>query len=369
MKSKLGLFQLYCIVIQAQFGSAIISIANAVSEKAGPGGWVSCLLGGAANSLYVYMLWRLMMAAGDRNVFQFLMQRLGGFTGRLILTLSILLYTLILYIILTGWLYTTELWAYPRTPEWFLMLTLFGVCIYLALQPFRVYARFAVFCTLFMPSFIVLSGYMLKDWNPYHLLPVFEAGPLSILDGAFVTLWGLTGAEIMLLLPGKYTHADRVKVLRTAMYASWTTTFFYAFCVFSSMALFGEEMIVFIREPLLYQMKAISLTIIERFDLIVLSVWILFILTSFYSYFMLIVSSISAMLRKQQEAPKPITYISGSILFAICLYQLTAEQLDQLQSVTNRFAPLVSFGLIASMLLLVWLTGLKKNLRGDRSSS
>ncbi|MFF2090041.1 GerAB/ArcD/ProY family transporter [Paenibacillus sp. NPDC058174] len=364
MKSKLGLFQLYCIIMQAQFGSAIISIANAVSKKSGSGGWLSCLIGGAINSLYIYMLWRLMMSAGERNVFQFLMQRLGGFGGRIILTLSVLLYTLILYIILTGWLYTTELWAYPRTPEWFLMLTLFGVCIYLALQPFRVYARFAVFCTLFMPSFIVLSGYMLKDWNPYHLLPVFEAGPLSILDGAFVALWGLTGAEIMLLLPGHYAHADRVKVLRMAMYASWTTTFFYAFCVFSSMALFGKEMIVFIREPLLYQMKAISLNIIERFDLIVLSLWILFILTSFYSYFMLIVSSMSAMFRTQQEAAKPITYVCGIVLFAICLYQLTAEQLDQLQSVTNRYAALISFGLIACMMLLLWLTGLKNKLGG-----
>ncbi|WP_141505635.1 GerAB/ArcD/ProY family transporter [Paenibacillus luteus] len=364
MKSKLGLFQLYCIVMQAQFGSAIISIAHSVSEKSGPGGWVSCLLGGAANSLFIYMLWRLMMSAGERNVFQFLMQRLGGFGGRIILTLSILLYVLILYIILSGWLYTTELWAYPRTPEWFLLLTLFGVCIYLALQPFRVYARFAVFCTLFMPLFIVLSGYMLKDWNPYHLLPIFEAGPLSILDGAFVALWGLTGAEIMLILPGYFTNADRVKVLRTAMYASWTTTFFYAFCVFSSMALFGKEMIVFIREPLLYQMKAISLNVIERFDLIVLSIWILFILTSFYSYFMLIVSSISAMLKKQQEAYKPITYICGSVLYIICLYQLTAEQLDQLQTMTNRFAPLLTFGFIACMLLLVWLAELKNKLGG-----
>ncbi|WP_042162471.1 GerAB/ArcD/ProY family transporter [Paenibacillus gorillae] len=364
MKSKQGLFQLYCVVMQAQFGSAIISIANAVGKKSGPGGWVACLLGGAINSLYIYMLWKLMVSAGDRNVFQFLMQRLGGFGGRVILTLSIALYSLILYIILTGWLYTTELWAYPRTPEWFLMLTLFGVCMYLALQPFRVYARFAVFCTLFMPSFILLSGYMLKDWNPYHLLPVFEAGPLSILDGAFVALWGLAGAEIMLLLPGYYSYADRVKVLRTAMYASWTTTFFYAFCVFSSMALFGKDMIVFIREPLLYQMKAISLNIIERFDLIVLSLWILFILTSFYSYFMLIVSSISAMLRKQQETPKSITYVCGIVLFAICLYQLTAEQLDQLQALTNRYASLISFGLIACMLLLVWLTGLKDKLGG-----
>ncbi|WP_158560308.1 GerAB/ArcD/ProY family transporter [Paenibacillus contaminans] len=367
MKTKLGLFQLYCIVLQAQFGSAIISIAHAVSEKSGAGGWLSCLLGGAANSLYIFMLWKLMVSAGERNVFQLVMQRLGGFGGRILLTINSLFYSLILFIILSNWLYTTELWAYPRTPEWFLMLTIFGVCIYLALQPIRVYARFAVFCTMFIPLFIFLSGYMLKDWNPYHLLPLFEAGPLSFLDGAFIALWGLAGAEIMLLLPGYYTHADKVKVLRAALFANLSTTFFYAFCVFSSMALFGKEMIAFIREPLLYQMKAISLNVIERFDLIIISIWILFILTSFYSYFMLIVSSLSAMLGNQQEAPKSITYVCGTVLFAICLFQLTAEQLDQVQTMTNRFAPLISFGLIACMLLFVWLTGLK-NKRGGRRS-
>ncbi|GLX66106.1 GerAB/ArcD/ProY family transporter [Paenibacillus glycanilyticus] len=367
MKSKLGLFQLYCIVLQSQFGSAIISIAHAVSEKSGTSGWVSCLLGGVANSLYVYMVWKLVASAGEHNVFQYIMQRLGGFGGRIVLTLTVLLNALILYIILSNWLNTTELWAYPRTPEWFLMLTLFGVCMYLALQPIRVYARFAVFCTLFIPSFIVMSGYMLKDWHPYHLLPVFEMGPLAVLDGAFVALWGLTGAEIILLLPGYINHADKAKVLRTAMYASWTTTVIYAFCVFSSMALFGKEMIHLIREPLLYQMKAISLNVIERFDLIIITIWILFILTSFYSYFMLIVSSISAMLRKRQEVSKAATYVCGTILFAICLYQLTADQMDQLQAITNRFAPLISFGLIASMLFLLWLAGLRN--KGGRKSS
>ncbi|NOU66128.1 GerAB/ArcD/ProY family transporter [Paenibacillus sp. LMG 31461] len=365
--NRIGTFQLYCIVIQAQFGSAIISIAHAVTAKSGSDAWISCLVGGMVNSLFTYLIWKLACQSPKSTVMQMLIRRLGGISGRFILAIMAVFYAFIAYVILMNWIYTTKLWAYARTPNWFLLLALISICFYLTRQPIRVYARFATFATFFMIFFIVFAAYLLKDWNPYYVLPVFESGPLAILDGSLVVQWALMGVEILLLLPQYVDHMNMRKVLRITMYANWTTTLFYAFCVFSSTALFGKDMIAIIREPLLYQMKAIEFNVVERIDLIIISIWILFIITSFYSYLMLFVSSISAMFKQQQDAPLLITIICSILLFAVSMYAVSADQLDRIHKMIDRLASAVSFGLVTCTLLLLWFVNVFQKNGGKNS--
>lgn len=361
----IGKLQLTCMIIQAQFGSAIITIAHALNEKAGTGAWVSCLLSGIINTFYVYLMWKLAGKAKGMNVMQMLMQRLGGFIGRGILIIMGVFYALISYLVLTNWIVTTDLWAYPRTPVWFLLLALISVCFYMSRKPIRVYARFSVLATIFMTFFILLSLFTVKDWNHYNVMPVLESGWLKILDGSLTAQWALMGIEFLLLLPCYYEHLDMRTVLRMTLYGNWATTIFIAFCTFSSTALFGTDMISYIGQPLLYQMKAISFNVIERFDLIVISIWILFILTSVYSFFMLFVSSISAIFKQPQAAPLPIAIVCAILLFTASAYQLTVEQLNIVNGLIGRFGPFFSFSLIIVILLLLRFAGIFRKSGGD----
>ncbi|RIE05267.1 GerAB/ArcD/ProY family transporter [Cohnella faecalis] len=332
---RVGPFQLYCILMQAQFGSAVISIASDLNDKSGTSAWISCLIGGLANMIFVYLIWLLASKAPNSNVFQMLLQRLGGIFGRCLLAILAAFYAGIAYVILTNWIYTTDLWAYERTPKWVLLFLFIALCSYLVIQPVTVYARFAVLTTFFAPLFVIFAVYMFKDWNTYNLLPLLDKGPLKLLRGSVVVLWALAGIEILLVIPQYVKHLGARKVLRIALLSNGTTVLFYTFSVFSSLVLFGSEMISYIREPLLYQMKAVSFDIIERMDLIIISVWILFVMTSFCSYFILCVSSIAAMLKKKEEVPLWLALVCGGLLFIASIWRFSADQLDRFHEIIN----------------------------------
>ncbi|BFT69353.1 GerAB/ArcD/ProY family transporter [Paenibacillus sp. P36] len=350
---RVGAFQLYSLIVQSQFGSTAISIAHDVNAKSGTSGWISCLLGGAISLLFVYFVWKVSSQASNGNVFQLIMNRLGGWTGRLLLLIFSLLYALIAYIILSNWIYTTGLWAYQRTPQFFLLLCLIGLSVYLVIQPVTTYARFCVLSVCFIPIFIFLSMYTLKEWDIYNLLPLISASPFKIFDGAIVILWSLLGVEILLILPKYHQDLAPKKVLKIALLSYATTIGLYTFSTLSSLALFGTETISYIREPLLYQMKAISLNIIERMDLLIITIWILFVMTSFCTYFMLFVSSLSAMLKQKKEIPLVLTLICGFLLLLASMKRLTADQLDRFHLQVNYYVQGCSLGLILCVLLLL----------------
>ncbi|OCT13632.1 hypothetical protein A8709_18760 [Paenibacillus pectinilyticus] len=356
---RIGPIQLYCILTQAQIGSAVISIAGDINEESGGSAWISCLAGGVINCLFVYLVCLLASKAPNSNVFHMLMQRLGGVFGRLLLASLACFYAIIAYVILLNWLYTTHLWAYERTPRTVLLLIFISVCIYLILKPVTVYARFAVLTTCFVPVLVIFTAYSYKDWSMENLLPLIDRGPLNMFKGSIIVLWALAGIEFMLILPRYVNHMDAKKVLRIALYSNGTTMLFYSFSVFSSTALLGPDMISNIREPLLYQMKAISFNIIERMDLIIISLWILFVVMSFCSYFILFVSSLAAILKKKEETPLWLTIGCGSLFFIAGIWSWSASQLDLLHHYFDFWVGVVSFICIAGLLLILKMRGTK----------
>lgn len=356
---RIGSVQLYCILLQAQFGSAVISIASHLNKISGSSAWISCFIGGVLNCLFVFFIWLLASKASTSNVFQMLMQRLGGGLGRFLLVILACIYAIIAYVILLNWLYTTHLWAYERTPRAVLLLIFICVCIYLIVKPVSVYARFAVFTTCFAPIFLIFAAYSFPDWNFDYLLPLIDRGPLNLFKGSIIVLWAFAGIEIMLVLPQYVNHLDTKKVLRIALYSNGSTMLFYTFCVFSSTALLGPDMIAYTREPLLYQMKAISFNIIERMDLIMITIWILFVLTSFCSYFLLFVSSIAAMMKRKQETPLWLTIGCGCVFFLAGIYRWRANELDRLYNYLDNWVGVVSIGCIAAIVLILKMKGTK----------
>ncbi|ANE47728.1 hypothetical protein SY83_17180 [Paenibacillus swuensis] len=356
---KIGSFQLYCIFLQAQFGSSILSIANQLNDTSGTSAWMACLIGGGINMVFIYFIWLLVTKAPQSNVFQMIMQRFGNIGGRFLLFILSVLYGIFAYIILTNWIFTTNAWAYERTPAWMLGFIFIALCTYLTIKPISVYARFAVFATFFTPLFIIFAIYTMKDSNIYNVLPILDASPLNLLHGSFLVLWALAGIEIMLVLPRYVQHLGAKKVLRIAMLSNGTTAVLYTFCVFASMIVFGTEMITYIREPLLYQMKAISFDIIERIDLIIISVWILFVMSSFCSYFILFVSSIAAMFKKKEEAPMGIVVCCGGILFIASLYEVDVDMLSFIQQYIDQTLTAVSLVILIIILFMIKLIGMK----------
>lgn len=356
----IGSIQLFCLLFQAQFGLGFLSIPHAVNAYAGSDGWIACLFGGLLNTILLILVWILSKHDRSKTVFQMLLQRLGPYLGRFfILAFAVYAFT-ICYEALASWIFITHLWAYEYVPAWMLALLLIGGCTYLVSYPTRVFARFAVFATAFVPLFIALICYTLKDADFHYVRPLFSSGFVKIGHGAWESMMSFIGLEILLVLSPCLQMPSK-SVLRTAIFCNITITAIYMLCVFSSTVIFSSEIINFIRHPLLFQVKTISFKIIERTDIIVLAVWILFIITTLSTYLLLFVSSVTAIASPKKGIKLPALIVSALVLIVLGQRELDVSQLNRVQSFVSLYGPAAVFGIPAMMLMMIylkkWLTG------------
>ncbi|CAH1226697.1 Spore germination protein YndE [Paenibacillus allorhizoplanae] len=356
----IGPVQLFCLLFQSQFGLGVLSLPHAVNANAGPDGWIACLFGGLLNTILLILVWMLSQHDRSKTVFQMLLQRLGPYLGRLfILAFAVYSFT-ICYEALASWIFITHLWAYEKIPAWMLALLLIGGCTYLVSKPPRVFARFAVFATAFVPLFIALICYTLKDADLHNVMPLFSSGLVKIGYSTWQSMMSFIGLEILLVLSPCIQMPSK-SILRIAIFCNITITAIYMLCVFASMAIFNSEVISFIRHPLLFQFKTISFKLIERTDIIVLAVWILFIITTLSTYLLLFVSSVTAIASPKKGIKLPTLLVCALVLILLGQRELDVSQLSRFQNFVSLYVPAAAIGIPAMMLMMIylkrWLSG------------
>ncbi|WP_308635196.1 GerAB/ArcD/ProY family transporter [Paenibacillus silvisoli] len=362
-KLPLGPIQLFCLLFQAQFGLGVLSLPHSI-DMAESDGWIACLFGGLLNIILVLLVCKLVRYDWSKTVFQMLRTKLGPYVGSLLL-LAVAVYSFtICYETLANWIFLSNLWAYEKTPAWMLTLLLVGGCALLVYHPIRVFARFSTFAMAFVPVFVLLICYTLKDANLDYVLPVFAAGPMKIGSGAWNSMMSYVGVELLLVL-APCVQMPPASVLRVAIYSNIAIMAVYMLCTFSATAIFGSEMVSFIHDPLLFQFKTISFKMIERTDLLVLTMWILFIMTTLSSYYFLFVSAVTSMWGSTPNKRVRLwVLIAGAVaLFVLGEWQLTVSQLTRLQHFIGLYVPAAAFGLPILMLLMM---SLSKRLSGGK---
>ncbi|SFS46208.1 GerAB/ArcD/ProY family transporter [Paenibacillus sp. BC26] len=358
----IGPIQLFCLLFQAQFGLGVLSLPHAVDADAGQDGWIACLICGLINLILLLVIWILSKQNRSITVFQMLRQRLGPWIGGLF-NLAIAAYSItVSYETLANWVFISNLWAYENTPAWMLSLLLVGGCAFLVSNPVRVFARFAVFTMAFVPLFIALICYTLKDANLDYILPVFSTGLAKISLGAWSGMMSYAGIGILMVL-SPHIQMPSKTVLRIAITANIAITAVYMLCAFSTTVIFSTEMIGFIREPLLFQFKTISFKIMERTDLMVQTIWILFIMTSLSTYLLLYMSAVTALSNARKGVRLPALLAVALVLIGAGAWKLNVSQLTKLQDIIALYVPAAAIGMVLMMLIMVylhkWLSGRK----------
>jgi uncharacterized membrane protein len=119
--------------------------------------------------------------------------------------------------------------------------------------------------------------------NFSYIFPITEAGWGKIFRAANDALFPLTGYEnILVIYP--FVEGKSGGKLKAVSLANMVVTLFYTFEVFTSLIIFSPAIMPEISEPLLYMLKGFSFQIIQRIDLIFLSLWIFVVTTSIVAW-------------------------------------------------------------------------------------
>lgn len=357
-ENKVTPFQMFVLIVQTQIGVSILSLPSSIFQKANTDGWISMLIAGAISQILVIVIWLLNTRFKESTIFVISRKILGKWLGTFVIIAYIAYFCATASIILILFTRMISLWVLPRTPYWTLMVLLLAVGMDMARENLRVLARFCTFLLILLVMFLFFIFYGFKDAQYINILPIGHAGFFNILLGSKKATLSVLGFEMVLVIY-PFVQGTPKQKLKAASLANLFVTLFYTLTILSVYFYFTPALIHLLPEPVLYMLKAFKFTIIERVDLLFISVWIVIVASSFMTYLYLASVGFSDLFKKKKHS----RFVPLAALFAFvpALYpnqnEITINKLNEFfEQVSVAFVAVIPFVL----LLIAYLFGKKE---------
>lgn len=308
-------FQLFFFLIQTQIGIGLLSLPNVVQKTAKGDGWISTIFAGVAVQLIITFYWLLLKRFPNYTYPEIAQRILGRFFGKIINFVIYMNFILLNGLVTILFIKLINLWLLPLTPSWILSLIILIASIYLAISDLRMIARFFIIASSLILLVLFLS--FLSLFIPKEvqfIFPIGSSGMKNILMGSNNSLLAILGFEGLLFVFPFIIH-NKKGVLKTITLSNIFITIFYTYFIFITLITFSPDQLAQMREPILNLFRGISYKMIDRLDLLFLSIWIVPMTTSVIAY--LFFASKSMNLEKKSY-PKAVI-INGIIVFFITL--------------------------------------------------
>lgn len=225
--------------------------------------------------------------------------------------------------------YTLAEWAFPKTPQFIVILLMVIVSLYGNLCRDEVIVNLGAILIPIMLLFILFLIMALDyaEWS--YLFPIGEAS---------ITEWGKSmlkiqfpfiGIELYLVYRGYVVKHQTMKGLPIFIYQLiWLS--FFLFTIMITIAFFPMKEIESISEPIMYILKSQQVSFVERLDLFFIYIWMV------WGIITITIFSFTAIFtfRKQYSitSKKPI-YIYHFLLCMLPLLGLSKQSVEQLQNI------------------------------------
>jgi spore germination protein (amino acid permease) len=331
-------FQLFFILIQSQIGVGLLSLPNVVQRTAKGDGWISTLIAGMVVQVMLVIYWQLLKRFPNQIYTEITQKILGRFLGKLINLFIYLNFILVGGLATILFIKTVNLWLLPLTPKWIISILILTACIYLTISDLRMIARFFVLATSLI--LLLLFTSLLSWFTPkeiQYILPIGSSGFKNILLGSNNSLLAMLGFEgILFLFP--FIIENKKGVLKTISMANILIATFYTYFVFLTLISFSTNQLAQMREPILNLLRGISYIMVDRVDLLFLSIWMVPMSTSIIAY--LFFSSKSMNVDKKKY-PK-VVLLNGFIIFLITLIPHN----DAIITLYNKYVTYLSYTVV-----------------------
>lgn len=281
----------------AQVGIGITKYPLQLAEVAGTDGWMGIILGWAISVMASLMIIQVMKKHPEENLINLLQRYFGKWMGKLFTIFITLYMVLVAYLVMQRMALHVKSWVLQQTPI-YVLLILFAIPSYIIIrggvQIIGRYAELVFFMSLWL-FFIFLIP--LGDSHWIHLLPLFKEGLQPVLLSASSSVFSFLGFEIALFLYPYLQKKQKASI--GIVVANSLTMLVYLYVTIVCYVFFSPDQITQLYEPTLSIVKVIQFKFIERFDMILITFYIIIISKVWIPYILFSVSSISQLLGKK----------------------------------------------------------------------
>lgn len=297
---SINAYLVFFLVHTAQIGLGIVGVQRVIFVEARQDAWIAVLLSGLWIHLVVFVICQTLKQTEHDNIFSlhtFVYGRVLGW----IANAAVVVYFLMAYTsILLGYVEMTLTWMYPDFPLWGGVLILLLLTIYaLYGGGFRLVAGVS-FLTFFMTIWIALVVFQpLKYAEWIHLLPIWEATPKQMANGVLKTAYTMLGFEVLYIIYPFVKEKERAH--RYAQFGVLLTTFLVAAVTVIAIAFFSPKQLDVTIWASLSMFTIVKFPFIERFEYVVIPLWLLVILPNLLMFMWAMTRGGKALFRVKQK--------------------------------------------------------------------
>lgn len=272
MKNTISNRQMFFLLLLMLTAYVVISIPKVVAQSSGTGGWLSLILTSLLFALFAAMIVRLNSAFPGMTLFEY-GQRIAGKAVTYIFAVYFIIYFLLFSTYLCLQL-TAVLRAefYPKTPRQAMIIVsviVFGIVVHRG--AISVARFFEVIGTVFVITLVATHLVMLQQGSLREIQPFFRASKLpEYLLGVKDCLFAFLGAELLMIFPlsGKNIRRSVATAFLTVLFIG----LLYVLVVETCIMMLGMNSTQNYTFALIEAIKQIDNKILERFDILFLTV-------------------------------------------------------------------------------------------------
>ena len=356
---SIGKIQLIFLIIQTQIGIGVLNMPYRVQETAKQDSWISVLVAGAFIQVIIIFLYLLVKRFPNFTIYEFSSKIIGNLFGKLIS------FTYIIYFLSTAILITVlftnvlKLWVFTTTPRWVLYLIGISIAIYLAKENINVISRFFTLSGVILLMLIAIISVKYGGYTDFRFLfPIANHGITPILQGAQKVLISFGGFEALLVYFSFVKPEDKKNILKALLLGNSFIIFLYTYLVFTSLVVFSPQELATIKHPVLYMLKSLTINIVDRLDLLFLSIWSVTFLNTLISYLYLASLGVSTIFHKQQH--RIPVYYNAILIFIIALFFQDQFSIKAFNNIITYFT-IITIIFIPLMLLVITIIRKQKS--------
>lgn len=312
-------FQLFFFVVKAQLGVGVITLPASVYLFAKQSAWISVLLSGIISVTLVLMYSILFKRFNGMNVLDICSLVLGKWIGKFCAVGYLIYFLYISFLVDYSFTATMRRWILLKTPHWILLLIIMLFGIYYGKEKLQNITRFSqlAFWIVLLLFFFSMGAYKNVDWD--YLFPIQDVKVTGVLNGVKAASLSFVGFESILIIFPMVNAPFKKKIKTTILSITFVTLVFLYMTVLCTIYFSPTEFNKII-EPTLFLLKTVTLFgIIERLDLIFLSIWVLMIVATYVIYLHL-ANSIIGQLQKEKKKEINLNFLLNFVVFLIAVF-------------------------------------------------
>ncbi|OMF38340.1 spore gernimation protein [Paenibacillus sp. FSL H8-0548] len=282
-KDRITTIQTAVIISNFMLGSGILTLPRAAAEKVEtPDIWLSVIIGGLVAIAAGIIMAVLSRSHAGKTVFQYnqvlLGKWIGGFLG---LCFVVYFFTTSAYQ-LRAMAEVTGLFLLEGTPSWAIMMVFMWVSLYLMIGGINPIARlFEIILPLTIVIYLLVMFMSLRIFEWDNLRPFLGQGLMPVLAGVKSTSLSFLGVEVILVLTAFMNTPD--KSIKAVVYGTAIPLLLYLLTVIVVIGGLSLEGVLTRAWPTLDLIRSYEFPglIFERFESLLLVIWIMQIYSTF----------------------------------------------------------------------------------------